>query len=157
MRQPERLTFFIDECLGRRAVPEALRAAGHEVILLSDRFQADVDDEVWLSALFEYRRDWIILTKDTRIRTRSLERLAFIAAGLRVFALTSGDLNGENQAQAFVNGLKRIARLSKQAGPFIAIVSGSGRVAMLEQPKPTRDQKRRHRRAPKQVVHGRGH
>lgn len=149
MRQPERLTFFIDECLGRRAVPQALRAAGHEVILLSDRFPADVDDEVWLSALLEHRRDWIILTKDTRIRKRSLERLAFISAGLRVFALTAGDLNGEKQAQAFVNGLKHIARLSKQAGPFIALVTGSGHVSMLEQPTPSRDQKRRHRRAPK--------
>ena len=113
-------------------------------------FPPDVDDEVWLSALFEHRRSWIVLTKDTRIRKRSLERLAFIAAGLRVFALVAGDLNGDNQAQAFVSGLKRITRLSKQPGPFIAIVTASGHVAMLEQPKVTRAQKRRHRKAPKQ-------
>ncbi len=107
-----------------------------------------MDDEVWLSALFEHRRSWIVLTKDTRIRKRSLERLAFISAGVRVFALTAGDLKGENQALAFVKGLKRIGRLSKQPGPFIAVVTGSGHVAMLEQPKVTRKQKKRHRKAP---------
>jgi hypothetical protein len=102
---------------------------------------------VWLRALFEYRRTWIVLTKDTRIRKRSLERLAFISAGVRVFALTAGSLTGADQASAFILGLKRIARLSKQSGPFIAVVTGSGHVAMLERPRPTRAQKKKHRKA----------
>ena len=66
-----------------------------------------------------------------------------------MFALTAGGLTGEHQAQAFVTGLARIARLCKQAGPFIAIVTASGYVTMLEKPKVTRVQKKRHRKAPK--------
>lgn len=147
--QPDPLTFFIDECLGRKAVPMALRHQGHNVVLLSELFSADDDDTVWLASLYENRKRWIVLTKDKKIRKRSLERLAFISAGVRVFALVSGDLTGENQALAFILALKKIARFARLPGPFIALVTASGHVTMFDRPRISRSLKKHHRKAPK--------
>ena len=73
----------------------------------------------------------VILTKDTRIRHRELERDALLSSGLRVFALTAGNLSGDSQARAFVRALKRILRFSRARGPFIATVTASGGVKRI--------------------------
>jgi hypothetical protein len=113
-------------------VPEALRAqAGVEVILHHELFPAGTDDAAWLSALAS-RPDLVVLTKDTRIRRRTLERDALIAAKLRVFALSSGNLSGADQAAALVRALGRIRRLARQPGPFIARVTATGGVAFTK-------------------------
>ena len=123
--RPEPLACFIDECLGRYAVPDALRAAGAQVVLHHELFQEGADDEAWLLALAQ-RPELVVLTKDTRIRKRELERRALEAAGLRVFALSAGNLSGADQAAAFVRALPRIRRLAQRSGPFIARVTATG-------------------------------
>lgn len=125
-------TFFIDECLGRYAVPDALKAAGCSVILHAEVFKPGTLDPDWLKSLAEHRDDWVILTKDTRIRRRELERDALLSAGVRVFALTAGNLSGDAQASAFVRGLRAILRFSQASWPFIAIVTAAGGVKRVE-------------------------
>jgi hypothetical protein len=144
---PERLTFFVDECLGRKALPDALVAAGHGVVLHHERFAPGTDDVDWLTALHEHRGFWVVLTKDRKIRRRPLERLAIMNSGLRVFALTAGDLTFEAQTQAFVSGLKRIVQLARAAGPFIAGITASGHVKVIDRPKPRQRKGRTHRAA----------
>ena len=141
--RPDRLTFFIDECLGRKALPDALRAAGHDVVLHHERFDPGADDVEWLTALFDQREAWVVLTKDKKIKKRPLEKQALMASGLRVFALTAGELTIDAQANAFVRGLRRIVRISKQSGPYIALVTASGSVNLVERPKPGLRKKRR--------------
>lgn len=143
--RPDRLTFFIDECLGRKALPDALRAAGHGVVLHHERFDPGTDDVQWLTALYDQREAWVVLTKDKKIKKRPLEKQALMAAGLRVFALTAGELTIDAQAEAFVRGLRRIVRISKQAGPYIARVTAGGDVQIVERPKPGLRKKRRMR------------
>ena len=126
---PEQLVCLVDECLGRYAVPDALKAAGARVVLHHELFPTGADDESWLRAL-AHRSDVIVLTKDSRIRRRLLERQALEKAKLRVFALSAGNLSGADQAAAFVRALPRIRRLSKQPGPFIARVTATGAVDM---------------------------
>lgn len=128
--RPRRLppTFFIDECLGRYAVPDALKAEGCSVILHSEVFKPGTLDPDWLTSLAQHRDDWVILTKDTRIRRRELERDALLSAGVRVFALTAGNLSGDAQARAFVRGLRAMVRFSRARGPFIATVTAAGGV-----------------------------
>jgi predicted nuclease of predicted toxin-antitoxin system len=111
-------------------VPDALRAQGVEVVVHHEAFPAGTDDAAWLKGLAR-RRDLIVLTKDTRIRRRALEREALRAAGLRVFALSSGNLPGSEQARAFVRALPRIRRLAGTPGPFIARVTATGGVALV--------------------------
>lgn len=143
---PEPLTFFVDECLGGKALAAALSALGHNVILHREHFAAGTDDVAWLTALYERRAEWIVLTKDKQIRKRPLEKLALMAAGLRVFALTAGDIGTDAQVAAFVRGLRRIARISRLPGPFIARVTAGGDVKVVERAKPRQRKERLRRR-----------
>jgi hypothetical protein len=127
---PEPLVCFIDECLGRYAVPRALRAAGVEVILHHELFAAGIDDADWLRVLGR-RPELIVLTKDTRIRRRQLERVALETAKLRVFALSAGNLSGADQAAAFVRALPHIRRLVQHHGPFVARVTATGATELI--------------------------
>jgi PIN like domain len=128
---PPELVVFVDECLGRYAVPEALRAAGLTVVCHHTLFLEGTDDAEWLRQLATHP-DWLIFTKDGQIRRRPLEALAFRKAGLRVFALTSANRSGLEQAHAFVRALPKIRRLASRRGPFIAKVLSGGAVRVLQ-------------------------
>lgn len=112
-----------------------------------DRFTQGTDDTEWLTALRAQRSEWVVLTKDKQIRKRPLELQALMHAGLRVFALTAGDLGTDAQVAAFMRGLKRIVRLSRLSGPFVARVTASGDVKIVERPKPRQRKERMRRRS----------
>src|SRR5215471_592764 len=80
------------------------------------------------------KRGWVVLTKDRRIRFRAIERTALISAGVRAFVLTAGDIDGAAMAAVFVKALPKILRFSaKHSPPFIAMISKTGSVTMLQQ------------------------
>jgi len=93
-----RLTFFTDASIGRRIVPAALRAAGLEVVVHDDRFPPGTLDDVWLTEAG--RRNWLVLTKDKRIRYRQIERRALEQEGVGAFVFTGKDVTGEEMALA---------------------------------------------------------
>jgi hypothetical protein len=75
-----------------------------------------------------------VLTKDDRIRYRSTELAAVVSAKVALFALASGNLNGEEMAQAFVAALPRMSRLlAKHRLPLIAKVTRNGEVSIVFQ------------------------
>src|SRR6266581_6514163 len=122
---PEVPSFFLDRSLGKKLIATALRAEGATVFVHDDHFPSDSRDEDWLAEVG--RRGWIVLTKDTRIRYRALERNALIGAGVGAFILTAGNLNGPEMASVFVKALPRIQKfLGKHQRPFIANITGSG-------------------------------
>ncbi len=93
----------------------------------------DAPDEQWLSEAG--RKGWVVLTKDHRIRYRTLERAALINAGVGAFVLTAGDLKGDEMAAIFVKALPAMKRfLSRHSRPFIATVSRSSSVSLLLTP-----------------------
>src|ERR1700761_3033300 len=102
--------FFIDRSLGRRIVPDALRAAGVTVHTMADVYGEEIGqglrDETWL--LDAGRRGWGVLMKDDAIRRRPAEREALVEGGVRAFCLTNAQLRGEDQARRFVDNLDRI-------------------------------------------------
>lgn len=71
--QPPR--FFLDRSLGRKAVPEALRADGWDVITLAEHYGIPADENVadteWIEEATQH--GWAILMKDKRIRHRQAE------------------------------------------------------------------------------------
>jgi len=72
-------------------------------------------------------RGWIVITKDQRIRYRSLELHALRDAGVGAFILTGGNLRGEEIAELLVKRLPAMKRfVAKHQVPFIAIVGKSG-------------------------------
>lgn len=127
---PEPLTFFIDAALGRIAVANTLRAKGVNVVLHDEVFPQGTPDEHWLPELG--RRDWILLTKDDRIRLTTAHREILLAAGIRAFILSGANLPGSAMAEAFRRAAKRMQRVALgERRPFIARVTPSGEVRLL--------------------------
>ena len=116
--------FFADRCLGK-IVPLALREAGAHVELHDDHFPEDFLDEDWIPLVAA--RDWVILTKDKRIRRRFRERQAVVFSQARVFTLASGTWSSNETAAVLTSHLEamEILALALQP-PFVAVVSRSG-------------------------------
>src|SRR4051812_44686675 len=113
--------FFIDRSLGRKAVPDALRACGLVVHTMAsvygEKAGQGLRDETWLRDAGQ--RGWVVLMKDDAIRRRPAERDALNEGGVRAFCLTNAQLRGEEQARRFVENRHRILRQARQAGPYI--------------------------------------
>ena len=76
-----------------------------------------------------------MLTKDTRIRYRPLEKEALINAEVAAFVVTGGNLTGDEMATIFVKAMPKIERvLSEQKRPFIARITRGGTVSVLFTP-----------------------
>jgi predicted nuclease of predicted toxin-antitoxin system len=127
-REAERLAslvFFVDRSLGKHVVAQALRAAGARVEVHDNHFPQDATDVEWLTEAGA--RDWVVLSKDKRIRRDPFERNAFQQARVRAFFLTQQGLSGPEMAEIFVRALREMAkRAGRQPGPFIYAVSREG-------------------------------
>lgn len=76
-----------------------------------------------------------MLTKDDRIRYRPLERGALLAGGVRAFVMTAKGLTGPEMGRVLVEALPAMERLIERLrGSFIARVSRSGSVSLLDAP-----------------------
>jgi hypothetical protein len=121
---------FLDECLGRTDVPDALRAMGIRIELLHEHFDLATADTDWLTEVG--KRGWVVLTKDQHIRRRRIEMDSLLAANVAAFVLTSGNLAGAGMATAFASAWPRIQKhVRDYAVPFVAAVDVSGRVRPL--------------------------
>ena len=76
---------FIDRSIPR-GVARALQAVRDDVIWLEDRFPHHVTDPVWLREAGV--SDWLVISRDKRIRTRPGERRTIIENGVGCFCLT---------------------------------------------------------------------
>jgi len=131
-KPPDELTFFLDRQLGRYKIAGALRKAGLKIEIHNDHFPQDAQDPEWLTAAG--KKNWIVITRDERIRYRVAERQAIRRAKVRAFVLAAqGDLRAEMLAEIFLKALPRIRRTVKQQKPpFIAKISRGGDVTVLE-------------------------
>ena len=129
---PERLVFFVDRSLGRKIIPDALRAADEEVRVHDEFFPQDEKDEVWLAEVG--RLGWVVLTKDKHIRYRQVEIQALLAGKVRAFILTArGDLSGAEVGQIFIKAMPAMKKLCDTATPpFIARVSRDSSVTLVK-------------------------
>jgi predicted nuclease of predicted toxin-antitoxin system len=94
-------------------------------------FAPATPDEIWLARAG--REDWIVLTRDARIRYHALEKASLLQHQVRAFVLTGGNLRGEEMADAFVRALPKMDRTVREVpAPFIARVSSSGEVKVVE-------------------------
>ena len=130
-RPPEPLTVFLDESLDSDSIAQALTAAGAAVERLTRHLPKGTDDGTWLS--FAGARDWVVLTRDKRIRYRRLERVALHAARIRAFVFTGGNITigetGTILAQAF-SEMSDIC--SREQGPFVYHIGRGGRPRRMD-------------------------
>ena len=128
-KPPDGTIFFIDRSLGVEPLLSSLLVHGLSVRIHDDHFERDAEDQMWLAKVGE--KNWVVLTKDKRLRYRPLEKAALQSSGARVFILVAGNLRGAEIAEVFVTALPRICRvLHQQPGPFIASVTQSGTVTL---------------------------
>jgi hypothetical protein len=93
-------------------------------------FPPDAKDVAWLPRVAA--DGWVIITKDSRIRTRTLELDALVSSKAIAFILTSGAIRGEQMAAALVRALPKIGRiLAGGHRPIIAEVNHLGGVRVL--------------------------
>jgi uncharacterized protein with PIN domain len=110
----------------------ALRNAGLKVEIHDDHFAPDAKDEEWLTVAGQ--KQWIVVTRDERIRYRAAAKQAIRRAKVRAFFLAAqGDLSAEMLAENFLKAFSKVRRaVSEQKPPFIAKISRSGEVTPLE-------------------------
>ncbi|MBK7875995.1 MAG: hypothetical protein IPJ77_09620 [Planctomycetes bacterium] len=119
---PEGLCFYVDHCLGRRYVPEALERAGARTVVHADRFPIDHPDHEWLRECG--KNGWVVLTKDGRFLPGTLEHDVIREHSVRVFVLADGNASGPEMAATFTRHLRRMASIARdRSGPFIARVT----------------------------------
>jgi hypothetical protein len=125
-RQPERLTLFLDESLDSDSIAQALQAAGASVERLTRHLPKGTDDRTWLG--YAGARDWIVLTRDKRIRYRRLERLALEAARVRAFVFTGGNVTLGETGSILAGAYQHIVRICvREAGPFVYHIGRAGK------------------------------
>lgn len=119
---------FLDRSLGRRQVPELLRAAGLRLQTLAEVYGVPADETIadvdWLARAG--REGWVVLMKDERIRYRPAERAALIDHRVRAFCLTSGNLRAAEMAELYLDVLDKLVAACAAPGPFLYVVSHSG-------------------------------
>ena len=110
---------------------DILRAADLKVEVHDDHFAQDAPDSEWLAAAG--KNNWIVITRDERIRYRAAEKQAIRRAKVRAFVLAAqGDLRAEMLAQNFLKAVRKVRRIvEQQKPPFIAKISRSGDVSLL--------------------------
>ncbi len=110
----------------------ALRKAGLNIEIHDDHFAQNAEDPEWLAACG--KKNWIVVTRDERIRYRVAERQAIRHAKVRAFVLAAqGNLRAEMLAQNFLEALPKMRRVVEKQKPlFIAKISRSGDVTILE-------------------------
>jgi predicted nuclease of predicted toxin-antitoxin system len=131
-KPPEELTFFLDRQLGRYKMADVLRKAGLNVAIHDDHFAPDAKDEEWLTGAGQ--KQWIVVTRDERIRYREAEKQAIRRAKVRAFVLAAqGDLRAEMLADSFLKALPKVRKaIEGEKPPFIAKISRSGDVTLLK-------------------------
>jgi predicted nuclease of predicted toxin-antitoxin system len=109
-----------------------LREAGLHVEIHDDHFPQNATDAEWLTAAG--RNNWIVVTRDERIRYRAAEKQAIRRAKVRAFVLVAhGNLRVEALAEIFLKALPKVHSLTaKERAPFIAKIWRDGKVALLE-------------------------
>ena len=125
-RPPESAVFFLDESLDSDFLASALRAAGARVERLTEHFPKGTPDEVWLARAGA--EQWIVLTRDKRIRYRQLEKVALKNAGVRAFVFIGGNVTLQDTAEILTAALPRMyAVLATEPGPWIYHIGRAGK------------------------------
>jgi hypothetical protein len=75
-------------------------------------------------------KGWIVLTRDKRIRYRTLERETLRAYGVAAFALTAGQATAEETATVIVPLLAKMVNISiSEPRPFLYTFGLAGRLS----------------------------
>lgn len=129
-KQLKSVTFFIDRSLGKKTIPNALKKRGLNVVIHDDYFLPDAKDEVWLK--YVAKKQWIVITKDKRIKNRKSEIDLVMKNNVKMFVVRQANLTGEEIAKILIDALVKISKFIKiTKPPFIATITRSGNLSKI--------------------------
>ncbi|MBI4953993.1 MAG: hypothetical protein HY908_18355 [Myxococcales bacterium] len=125
LREP--FVFFVDECLGRHIVPDALGGALEDGGRVELRAQG-TRDLAWIPVAAA--AGWACFTKDHALRRRPNELAALLGGSFAVLLL--GEASGHEHAARIVRALPLVRRVLRARDvPLIARVDTDGGVVIL--------------------------
>lgn len=84
---------------------------------------------------FVGRNQWVLITKDKRIRKRPFERQVLINSGVRSFVLYGGNLKASEMAVIYIAAMPAVLKLiAEQPPPFIARINDQAIVTLTYPP-----------------------
>ena len=127
---PEDFVLYLDENLcNARAILETLSKLGVPFERHLAHFSPGAPDETWLPLVGA--NGWILLTSDKRIRYNLLEKHALKIHAVREFVFTSGNMSGQDMAEALTLALQKMRNLCRRTKPpFVASITRTGDVYM---------------------------
>jgi PIN like domain len=125
---PEDFVLYLDENLcNSTVILETLTKLGVRFERHLTHFSRGTLDESWLPLVG--RNGWVLLTADKRIRYNLLEKRALDKNRVREFVFTSGNMSGQEMAEALEQGIRKMANMcSRIDPPFVAASTRSGEV-----------------------------
>lgn len=124
--------FYVDESIFSKALVAALTAAGIAFDRIGITVPSGAPDHVWLSHCGKH--GYLALTRDQRIRYRSLEKRALMEHGVGCFTFTQGQATAEQTAGRIVELAPRMMAIAKaQPRPFLytfGLQSGLAKVTL---------------------------
>lgn len=129
---PKVPVLFIDRDTWSYVLDAELKAAGIPFVAHREVFPDDTPDTTWIAEVG--KRGWTVVTRDQNIRRRPNELRAVRNAGLRLFALTSGNLSAADTAATIIKAWRAIQReVASSPAPALFSVSRNGDVRLIKQ------------------------
>lgn len=126
---PKPVVFFLDRSLGQHIVAGKLRAESVIVKPHDELLDQNAPDEEWIRLVG--KKGWIAITKDNRIRHRTLEIESIKNHRARVIVLRMKNADGEEMANIILKAKDRILLLAKETPPpFVAGINRSGKITL---------------------------
>jgi hypothetical protein len=126
--------FYVDESIFSNALVAELTAAGIAFDRVGITVPLGAPDDVWLSHCGKH--SYVALTRDQRIRYRSLEKQALIDHGVGCFTFTHGQATATQCAARIVALAPKMGRLAaSQPRPFLytfGLFAGPAKVALRD-------------------------
>jgi hypothetical protein len=125
---PEDFVLYLDENIcNSTVILETLTKLGVRFERHLSYFSRGTLDESWLPLVG--KNGWILLTADKRIRYNLLEKRALEKNSVREFVFTSGNMSGQEMAEALKQGIRKILNLCHRIDPpFVATITRRGEV-----------------------------
>ncbi|MGH9707270.1 MAG: hypothetical protein ACRD5R_10985 [Candidatus Acidiferrales bacterium] len=125
---PDEFSLYLDENLcNATAILGVLRELGVPFQRHLEYFPRGIPDEEWLPFVGE--KGWALLTADKRIRYNLLERRALTQNAVRQFVFASGNLSGQDMADALKKAMGKMRNMClRLRPPFVAAITRGGEV-----------------------------
>ena len=123
MSHPDGLPdLFLDRSLGRKKVPELLRAEGIRLIILAEHYDIPTDETIahteWLQLCGE--RSWLAIMKDDRIRYVGAERQGLLDFQVMAAVITNANLPAAEMATRIIGALSNLGQICNDRDrPFL--------------------------------------